>query len=111
DHEVVFDIPVVHQPSLRVRKADTALSHAAFCSIIAQCPQLGNTCSSTSGIVRIGTIDMSIGVTRSSRPQVISVLARILCSIAHCGAVSAWAAAAAPAAMAALPYTPRMLSH
>ena len=64
-------------------KARTTLSQASFCSIITQCPQSGKTCSSAWGMVRIGTIAMSSGLTRSSRPQVRRVRAVILCNIAQ----------------------------
>ena len=52
----------------------TTRSQASFCSIITQCPQLGNTCTSTLGIVRIGSNAMSTGLTRSSRPHVMQGL-------------------------------------
>src|SRR6202012_2324686 len=57
----------------RSRNASTALSNASFASIIVQWPQLGNTCNSALGMVRIGSSAISSGLTRSSRPQVINV--------------------------------------
>jgi hypothetical protein len=57
----------------RERNPVTSVSNASLHSIIAQCPQFGNTCSSACGITRIGSSAMSSGLTRSSRPQVISV--------------------------------------
>jgi hypothetical protein len=44
---------------VRKRNASTVSSNACFASIIAQCPQLGNTCSSALGMVRIGISAMS----------------------------------------------------
>ena len=41
-----------HRPCRLLRRQEgeqTALPSAVFCSIIAQCPQLGNTCSSARG--------------------------------------------------------------
>ena len=67
----------------RVRNASTVLSNASLASIIAQCPQLGNTWSSALGMVRIGISAMSSGLTRSSRPHVSSVGAATLCITAH----------------------------
>src|SRR5699024_10259325 len=63
----------VYKVSSRVRKDSTARTHASRASIMVQCPQLGNTCSSALGMSRIGKIAESTGLTRSSRPQVIRV--------------------------------------
>ena len=57
----------------RVRKPSTAPRTPSFASIIAQWPQLGKTCSSAFGMVRIGSSAMSRGLTRSSRPHVNNV--------------------------------------
>lgn len=65
------------------RNANTTLSNASLASIIAQCPQFGNTCNSALGMVRIGISAMSSGLTRSSRPQVNSVGAATLCISDH----------------------------
>src|SRR5699024_12161809 len=73
----------VYKVSSRVRKDSTARTHASRASIIVQCPQLGNTCSSALGMSRIGRIAESTGLTRSSRPQVIRVGALIRANFAQ----------------------------
>src|ERR1700731_841710 len=72
-----------------------------------QCPELGNTCSSALGMVRIGMSAMSGGLTLSSRPHVSSVGAVSLCMTAHGIGLSEDAMAAFIAANAALPYIRR----
>src|ERR1700712_5880116 len=93
--------------SRRNKKASTALSKAALASIIAQCPQLGNTCNSALGMVRIGMIAMSSGLTLSSRPHVNRVGAATLCITAHGIGRSVALIAAIIAAYAVLPYIRR----
>lgn len=44
-------------------------SKACLASIIAQCPQWGETCNSAFGIVRIGISAMSNGLTRLAAPR------------------------------------------
>ena len=61
-------------------RRSTISGNSSAASICAQCPQFGNTCSDAFGISLSAANAPSIGLTRSSRPQVSRVCWRSLCA-------------------------------